>query len=294
MKWRDLRLALVAGLAALTVILAGCSEKDSPTIAAMPVAGPDLAETARRLAAGPVDSDSYGQLLYLSEEARRELRDELMALMSQESIEDRDDIFAVIGPSEGSYTTAETANTLAQLEMAISPTKSMQSAWYLYVHVPFYSQNDPHWKNKALGFNYCGDSTIGRYGCHLCCIAMLYAKWGYPQMSPPGLDDWRRGGRSHYAFSTSQCGDLIRLPHSLEYPGMCRPWRYLRVDEIWGQLAAGRPVVSKTDQYKGSHFVVLFGHDGSRYWVKDPVKDAARQNQPLSGRQYDFRLYGAI
>lgn len=100
---------------------------------------------------------------------------------------------------------------------------------------------------------------------------MLYAKWGYFEMNPPGLNDWKVGNEAHYAFSSSGCGDLIRLPQALEYPALCRNVRYIGVNDIWNELAAGHPVIVRTTTC-GSHFMVIFGHDGTRYWVKDPLK----------------------
>ena len=101
-------------------------------------------------------------------------------------------------------------------------------AWVLYISVPFYSQRDLNWAYyPLLGYGKCGSSdNIYNYGCHLCCISMLYAKWGYPQMNPPGLNNWTYNGAAHYAFDPSGCGDLIRPYEALQYPGVCR-YRYL-------------------------------------------------------------------
>ncbi len=169
---------------------------------------------------------------------------------------------------------------------------SIAAGWQLYVSVPFYSQNDPSFKNKGLGFNYCGNSTIGRYGCHLCCISMLYAKWGYYNMNPATLNDWKVGTRSHYAFSTAGCGDLIRPAQALQYPAMSRNVRYISAGQIYYYLQRGIPVIIEVGTSFGTHFMVIFAFDGRIFWVKDPLKDAAHQNQGLYGSFISARVYG--
>ncbi|MFA6271953.1 MAG: hypothetical protein WC693_02475, partial [Patescibacteria group bacterium] len=136
------------------------------------------------------------------------------------------------------------------------PQHDGDKAWQLYVNVPFYSQLDYHWSSNGLGFNYDGGSTIGGFGCHLCCISMLYAKWSYgSETNPPNLNNWVVEGRQHYAFATSGNGDLIRLPQALEYGSMSRPWYTISASQIYGELQRGRPVIVRIT-YGGSHFMV--------------------------------------
>jgi len=181
---------------------------------------------------------------------------------------------------------ADSINALGRAAMAADQvenkplTLSKTLGWQLYVNVPFYSQRDPNWINKGLGFNYCGNSTIGNFGCFLCCICMVYANRG-TYVNPPTLNDWKYGDRAHYAFSTSGCGDLIRLPQALQYPGMCRNYKWIGANEIYGQLQLGRPVIVKING--GAHYLVIFAFDGVRYWVKDPLRDYTSQDQPLYG-----------
>jgi len=179
----------------------------------------------------------------------------------------------------------------------ILPQHDGDKAWQLYVNVPFYSQLDYHWSSNGLGFNYDGRSTIGRFGCHLCCIAMHYAKWGYNSgTNPPNLNNWAEEERQHYAFATTGNGDLIRLPEALEYGSMSRPWYTITANQIYGELQRGRPVVVRVVyENMDSHFMVIFAFDGQRFWVKDPLKDANHQNVPLYGDAHEtmpFRVYG--
>ncbi|MFH1235987.1 MAG: C39 family peptidase [Parcubacteria group bacterium] len=170
-----------------------------------------------------------------------------------------------------------------------------KSGWQLYAFVPFYSQRDGNWGSHALGYGNCGSSdNIYNYGCHLCCIAMLYAKWGYSSLTPPVLNDWSRNGRAHYAFYSTGCGDLIRVEEAMQYPAMCRSYRYISASQIYGELRAGHPVVVRTT-VGGSHFMIIFAFDGQRYWVKDPWRDWTQQDQPLYGNAHQdgpFRVYG--
>ena len=190
---------------------------------------------------------------------------------------------------------ADTLNAIARrqhIAMVKNASGMAMAGWQLYVPVPFYSQNDPSWRTHPLGFNACGNSTIGAFGCYLCCVAMHYAKWGYSNMNPKVLNDWAVGSRQHYAFASSSppgnCGDLIRLPQAIEYPGVCRPYRiFTNPNEIYPNLAAGRPVIVKVQYQNGqqvvTHFMIIFAFDGQRYWVKDPWRDWTQQDQPLYG-----------
>lgn len=146
--------------------------------------------------------------------------------------------------------------------------------------VPFYSQNDQNWSGTYLGYNKCC-WTIGNSGCHLVCIAMLYAKWGYPGMNPLSLNSWSYNGQAHYAFYPG--GGDVNPYQAIQYPGICRNVRSISVnkDAIIAELAAGHPVIARVNWY-GGHFVLIYGWDGTRFWVKDPVQNWQNQNQPLS------------
>lgn len=190
------------------------------------------------------------------------------------------------------------ADSINALARTVAGTDGKRTAtqtaagWQLYVSVPFYSQNDPSFKDEPLGFNSCHNSTIGQYGCHLCCVAMLYAKWGYYNVTPLFLNNWKVGSRSHYAFSTSSCGDLIRPAQALQYPAMSRNVRYISAGQIYSYVQRGIPVVIEVGAYGGSHFMIIFAFDGRVFWVKDPLRDAAHQNQGLYGSFKSARVYG--
>ncbi|MFA5051995.1 MAG: C39 family peptidase [Patescibacteria group bacterium] len=179
---------------------------------------------------------------------------------------------------------ADSVNALGRVammdDMGRGPVKAA-AGWQLYVPVPFYSQRDPHWSSKPLGFGGCG-TTIGSAGCFLTSIAMCYAKMGYSAANPPALNDWSYGGRAHYAFYDGGCGNMIRLPQALQYPGMSRNCHYwFGADQIYSYLQRGIPVIARING--GAHYVVIFAFDGNRYWVKDPWNDWTNQDRPFYG-----------
>ncbi|MFA6042995.1 MAG: C39 family peptidase [Patescibacteria group bacterium] len=151
------------------------------------------------------------------------------------------------------------------------------------LNVPYYSQRDGAWRWDKLGFS--TSSTIDRYGCHLSCISMLYAWWGTWNMSPKNLNIW---AKDNGAFSN----DLIIPSKAIQY-NACRQVRNIAASEIFSYLANRKPVIAQTSQY-GGHFVLIYGFDGTRFWVKDPYQtSAASQNQVLSGTIWSLRVYGA-
>lgn len=180
---------------------------------------------------------------------------------------------------------------------------SAAAGWVFNINMPsFFSQIDPAWKNNGLGYNYDGRSTISRYGCHLCCVAMLYAKWGLSSVKPPVLNNWKVGSSTHFAFSTAQNGDLIRLPYALQYPATCRDTQTISYDQIYTALSRGYPVIIEINypasNPNNSHFMVIYAFDGARYWVLDPLQPPAQGAIPLWGTGYggccikSIRLYG--
>ncbi len=203
-----------------------------------------------------------------------------------------------VGDSKGQDTglTVDSVNALGRISASATSIKGQSlvspAGWQLYVSIPFYSQNDPAWSGDILGYGKCG-SKVGPYGCHLSCIAMHYAKWGYSGMNPKELNKWSYAGESHYAFSSSGCGDLIVAYKALQYPSVCRNVREISPGQIYSELRQGHPVVVEIPYGNGSHFMVIFAFDGSRYWVKDPLRDWQHQDQPLYGsRIISVRVYG--
>ena len=186
---------------------------------------------------------------------------------------------------------AEEVNTAGRISYQEHVGEYGEKLSCISLNVPYFSQLDIQWKGLSLGFDYCGNSTIGKYGCHLTCLAMLYKKWGYSSMTPVVLNNWSYQGRAHYAFSTIECGDLIRLPQALQYGYMSRPYRYIYYNQIYNELAAGRPVVARIS-FVGvpSHYVVIYAFDGTKYLVRDPLGQSSRA---LYGTIRSLAVYGS-
>ncbi|PIY95682.1 MAG: hypothetical protein COY66_06155 [Candidatus Kerfeldbacteria bacterium CG_4_10_14_0_8_um_filter_42_10] len=291
----------IIAMAVLVIALAagfyGCGKQESPVgnqegTTVQPGENPDYQAIAEALISGTMPQEEYNQLALWDEETRYTLRGYVLRIISEEGVEARSDVYYIVG-GNGEVTSAEEINEIGR-QQAEKEGLTRNLDWVLYVEVPFYSQNDPNWSSNHLG--YSSYWTIGNSGCHLCCVSMLYAKWGYcppnqcPSMYPPGLNNWAYAGCAHYAFQNGTA--FIRLPQAIQY-GACRPWGWITNNQIWGHLQAGHPVIAHTWQYDDNHYVVIFAHDGSRYWVKDPVKNAANQNQWL-GDVLDRRVYGYL
>lgn len=168
----------------------------------------------------------------------------------------------------------------SQNEMTGQLAKSLSACWY--VSVPFYSQVDGFWAGDKLGWS---NLTIRQAGCHVACVAMLYAKWSYYNMNPREVNNY---AKSHNGFSGA---DLIPK-NAITYPSICRNVRWLSFNDVLTELSRGHPVICHCSMY-GGHFVVIFGWDGYRFWFKDSMKDWRYQNQPLTGYTiYSYRSYG--
>ena len=188
---------------------------------------------------------------------------------------------------------SDSLNKLGQIAALTEVGKGVSQkalGWQLYISVPFYSQKDPAWSGQLLGYNTSSAYTLGSHGCAVSCLAMLYTKWGYGA-SPSTINNWTFGGKAHYAFISGD-GNL-RFPQCLEYPGyICRPYQYISYNDIYLQVQRGRPVIIEIAYGSGSHFMIIFGFDGSRYWVKDPLRGYGSPDTPLYGSVRSARLWG--
>lgn len=281
-------MAILATALAAGLLFVSCERQDNPVDSMVNQENTgnqginlDYQGVAQALVGGILSEDEYFELSCADEDDRKELRNYVLQLISEEEIEGRDDIVYIVGPSEDWSMTADEINEVTMQQVGKEGNRNLD--WVLYVKVPFYSQNDPDWSGYHLGYsNYW---TIGNSGCYLCCVSMHYAKWGYcppqcPSMYPPGLNNWSYAGCSHYAFQNGTA--FIQLPNAINYPGVCRPYGYFtNVNLIWSHLQAGHPVMARYGYPPNTHYVVIFGYQNGRYYVKDPLYNAANQNQPL-------------
>jgi hypothetical protein len=160
---------------------------------------------------------------------------------------------------------------------------SCPSGWPLCIANPssitFYSQNDPSWKYDLLGNS--STSTIGGYGCLLSSYAMEICKNGHGCYTPKQLN----------AYKTCFSGDLVI--NSCIASKVGASYSTISLASLWGKIASGVPVVvyGKSSCMGGSyHAQMIWGHDGSRYWTKDPWYDWTNQDQAMCVSSPSYRV----
>lgn len=156
---------------------------------------------------------------------------------------------------------------------------SCPSGWPLCIRNPsritFYSQNDTSWKSHQLGYD--SRYTIGSDGCLLSSYAMQLKQKGFVSKNP---DDTNTYGQNHGCFSS---GTSLLKRNSCLARGRAT-YREIGVDDVWGRIAAGTPVVvyGLHRSWGTNHAQMIWGHDGARYWTKDPWYDWTNQDQPMT------------
>lgn len=145
--------------------------------------------------------------------------------------------------------------------------------------IAFYSQRDTAWSRVRLGNS---NLTIGSDGCLLTSYAMALREEGFGTRNPADLNTLalQRGCYSG-AMLDGACVVRAAGGHHAVIP----------VNNVWSTLASGRPVVAhgRSDCLGPyTHAQMLWGHDGARFWTKDPWFDYTQQDQSqcLSGIVY--------
>jgi len=137
-----------------------------------------------------------------------------------------------------------------------------------------YSQQDPAWKNKLLGFS--NDSTIGKYGCLLTCMASVSTGFGYSE-TPASLNDKLRDLGPNVGFQEAMVIPAIlpRVLPQIRYTDFvwCRELP-APINQINAALDSGMPVIVEVD-YSNSpglqnHWIVLYERKGNDYLLRDP------------------------
>ena len=166
------------------------------------------------------------------------------------------------------------------------PADSLAStSWY-------FSQQDPRWANKTIGFS---NSSIRKYGCAVSCVAMVFKYYGID--IDPG-----RLARQRIFYR-----DLISWPSH---------WRFLDLQDTcpsdskrktchqgvnWGvidkEIAAGHPVIVfiRANGRKAGHYVVIHSKDShGKYVIHDPIRWAGVSGANIyldSTRKYIGSVY---
>lgn len=132
-----------------------------------------------------------------------------------------------------------------------------------------FSQTDPQWKNKLLGFD--KTSTIGNFGCLLTSFTMCATHYGAAGLTPDTLNDKMK------AVGGFQAGTAFIIGGALGsvVPGMSVDYRKgAPLAEIDASLAQGRPVILEVDWSPQAgvqtHYMVAYAREGDDYLVYDP------------------------
>ena len=136
------------------------------------------------------------------------------------------------------------------------------------IAVPYYSQNDPRWKNDYLGFSY---TTIGDFGCLITGVAAYMTVFGINEtpktlnqllISRYGYD----GNRFYWQMPRELWG--IEKPEDIYFAG--GTGFEDRLDAI---LADGRPALAMVDYIPGGafnqHWVLVLGKVNGVYYLLD-------------------------
>ena len=140
-------------------------------------------------------------------------------------------------------------------DITVSPKVSL--------NVPVLRQYDSRWKNKYIAKS---NALIGKYGCTLTSLAMVYSYDTGKTVTPDAMDDLLKftGGGAVYWDSVSALG-YNRHAYSLA--------------AIYEQLKQGNPVIIGGKNAKGgTHWVVITGYtgtsttnfNGSDFTINDP------------------------
>jgi len=160
------------------------------------------------------------------------------------------------------------------------------------LQVPLFSQRDPQWANKKLGFS---SETIGGFGCLLSVMSMLSKYYGKdtdpgrlndllknlkpsPGYADPNLYKWYDGVPK--IWPDISCTAIIDTPSAVTAA---------QFKSMEDELNAGRPVVLEVDfipstSQEDMHFVLLIGKEDGNWIVADPwygdVSNLTRYGDP--------------
>ena len=171
---------------------------------------------------------------------------------------------------------------------------SCPSGWPLCIRTPssitFYSQNDPSWACNYLGnssYYTLGDGTYGATCGHTmhsagCLLATYDMAICQNHGTCVSLSTLNSAGQANGCFSGAN------LVHSCIAASEGATTTSINVDQVWSTLSSGKAVIAYgTSDCLGSstsrptHAQMIWGHDGSRYWTKDPWYDWSNQDQSL-------------
>src|SRR5512141_2110517 len=133
-----------------------------------------------------------------------------------------------------------------------------------------YSQQDPQWKNNAIGG---GPDTIGYIGCALTSLAMYASGWGY--IETPATLNSRLTSNGGFLDEGIVWGAITKFHPQIKSTGLtiCTD-SDAPLAQIDASLAAGNPVIVEIDYSPDAglqtHWVLIYAKQGNDYLIQDP------------------------
>jgi hypothetical protein len=172
-----------------------------------------------------------------------------------------------------------------------------------------YWQRDPLWAGEHLGYDRAArDSTMGKYGCAVCCVAMLLNESKLPEVfDPVRIDEemTRAGLYRGASYNLVDWPNLYKQWSRLVYRGRfdCpnRSPTGSEFSEIISRLRDGMAVVLYVDSSKREdglqqHFVLAagIGELDTDIWIADPWFGDFAPLIPRYGRTVTQAICGAV
>ena len=133
-----------------------------------------------------------------------------------------------------------------------------------------YSQQDPHWKDEALGGV---PETIGLIGSGLTCMAMYASGWGL--IETPATMNEKLQTAGGFVKQGIVWAAITKLYPQIKSTGLtvCRD-SPAPLGDITSSIAAGQPVIVEVDfspaEGLQTHWILLHGNLGNDYLMLDP------------------------
>ena len=157
--------------------------------------------------------------------------------------------------------------------------------------VNYYSQQDPLWKKKKLGFS---RYSIGSDGCALTSLAMMLKGFGYDE-TPATLNKKLKqlGENNGFIGPLIVWGSIPVLFPKIRYKNLilCRD-HDAPLAQIDASLAIGQPVLVEVDRSLSAglqnHWVLLYAKKDDDYLMTDPWPYPSDDEETLLNRRYGF------
>lgn len=172
-----------------------------------------------------------------------------------------------------------------------------------------YGQRDPNWSAQHLGYpQAAADSTLGKYGCAVCCVAMLLNESKLPESYDPPLVNHVLTDKKLYigsSYNLIAWPDLTQAWDRLVWRGRfdcpMRAPKPAEWKEVLTRLRAGMPVIIYVDALAKEpglqqHFVLAagIGAEDWQIWIADPWHGDFAPLVPRYGKTVAQALCGAV